>query len=267
MRKASIILAAAILAAGVCAADDQPGGPKAPPPAGPIAAAGVLTENKPDSATIWVDGEDSPVKFAFGDGFDKTVFGFPPKGKGIFGVSRVRFTYAKGDDGNKLLTIAKDPPVAKGTVTGTVLFSNDFWVAVKPKAGPLDGYAINWPPGEMVAKLKSLQKGDAVTIQFHTDFERHRIDSLRVLPAQPQPAGPPDHAAPAVAAKTPASRPEAATSQPAADQAADKLKLAQMYLDGGMKDKAREMLQEVIRQSPDSDAAKQAQAKLKDLGG
>jgi hypothetical protein len=72
----------------------------------------------------------------------------------------------------------------KGTVTGEVQFSNDFWVAVKPKNGPLDGYAISWPPGSMVAGLKALKKGDVVTIRFHTDVERHRIETLQVLPAK-----------------------------------------------------------------------------------
>ena len=78
---------------------------------------------------------------------------------------------------------AKGP--LKGTVTGEVRFSNDFWVAVKPKNGPLDGYAISWPPRSMVARLKALKKGDRVTIRFHTDVERHRIDALQVFPAKP----------------------------------------------------------------------------------
>ena len=72
-----------------------------------------------------------------------------------------------------------------GMVTGEVQFSNDFWVAVKPKKGPLDGYAINWPPGDMVARLKALKKGDMVTIRFLTDVERHRIDAMQVFPAKP----------------------------------------------------------------------------------
>jgi hypothetical protein len=55
---------------------------------------------------------------------------------------------------------------------------------VKPKNGLLDGYAISWPPGNMVARLKALKKGDMVTIKFHTDVERHRIDSLHVFPAK-----------------------------------------------------------------------------------
>jgi len=229
MRKAAIILAAAVLAVGVIAADK----PKDADKTAPIGAAGVLTENKPDFAMIWIDGEDSPVKFAYGEGFDKTSFGFPPKNKGVFSPDRVQFTCAKGEDGNKLLTIKRAPTPVTGTVTGAVLFSNDFWVAVKPKAGLLDGYAINFPNGkEMGARLTALQKGDIVTIKFHTDVERHRIDALQVMP--PQPASPPEHTGPAIS-KPPTSRPE--------------------------------MLQEIIQQSPGTEAARQAQAKLKELGG
>ena len=179
MRKAAIILAAAFLAGHVFAADS----PKDAKPAKPITAAGVLTDNK--AAMIWVDGEDAPTKFALAEGFDKSTFGFPPKGKAVFVPDRVQFTYIKGDDGNKVLTMRRAKTPLKGTVTGEVQFSNDFWVAVKPKNGPLDGYAISWPPGSMVAKLKALKKGDRVTIKFYTDVERHRIESLQVLPAKP----------------------------------------------------------------------------------
>ena len=158
MRKAAIVLATSLLAASVIAADR----PKHAKPGKPIIAMGVLTDNKADFAMIWVDGDDAPTKFAFAEGFDKNTFGFPPKCKGVFVPDRVQFTYIKGDDGNKVLTMRRAKTPLKGTVTGEVQFSNDFWVAVKPKNGPLDGYAITWPPGNMVAKLKALKKGDRV---------------------------------------------------------------------------------------------------------
>jgi len=183
MRKAVIILTSALLAGGVIAADN----PKDAKPDKPITAVGVLTDNKANVTMIWVDGEDAPTKFALAEGFDKNTFGFPPKGKGVFVPDRVRFTYIKGDDSNKVLTMRRVKTPLKGTVTGEVQFSNDFWVAVKPQNGPLDGYAINWPPGDMVAKLKALKKGDRVTLRFHTDVERHRIEALQVLPAKPSP--------------------------------------------------------------------------------
>jgi len=181
MQKAAIVLAAALLTSGVIASES----PKDAKPGKPITAVGVLTDNKANVAMIWVDGEDTPTKFALAEGFDKNTFGFPPKGKGVFVPDRVQFAYIKGDDGNKVLTMRRAKTPLKGTVTGEVQFSNDFWVAVKPQRGPLDGYAITWPPGDMVAKLKALKKGDRVTIKFHTDVERHRIEALEVLPAKP----------------------------------------------------------------------------------
>ncbi|MGA2034289.1 MAG: hypothetical protein ABSG68_18745 [Thermoguttaceae bacterium] len=186
MRKAAIVLTAALLAGGVIAADS----PKDAKPGKRIAAVGVLTDNKANVTMIWVDGEDGPTKFALAEGFDKNTFGFPPKGKGVFVPDRVRFSYIKGDDGNKVLTMERAKTPLKGTVTGEVQFSNDFWVAVKPRYGPLDGYAISGPSGNMVAKLKALKKGDRVTLKFHTDVERHRIETLQVLPAKPG-GGPP----------------------------------------------------------------------------
>ena len=179
MRSSAIVLAAALVAGSVTAADT----PKDARPGRPLTGVGVLTDNK--AAMIWVDGEDAPSKFVLAEGFDKNTFGFPPKGKGVFVPDRVQFTYIKGDDGNKLLAMQRAKTPLKGTVTGEVQFSNDFWVAVKPKNGPLDGYAISWPPGNMVAKLKALKKGDRVVIRFHTDVERHRIETLQVLPARP----------------------------------------------------------------------------------
>jgi hypothetical protein len=274
MWRAAILLAAAVLAGGVIAADK----PKDAKEGAPVAAAGVVTDIKPDFVMLWVDGEDAPTKFAFAEGFDKNTFGFLPKCKGVFSPDRVQFTYIKGDDGNKVLTMKLPykvaPPQPMGTVTGVVLFSNDFWVAVKPKAGPLDGYAISWPPGEMVARLKALQKGDTVTIKFHTDFERHRIETLQVVPAKPG-GDPPAAKPPAPAAKVqlvPTTAPAATpvTSQPAQsleEQARGKLQLAQLYIDNRMKDQAKEMLQNIIRLYPDTEAAKEAKARLAELGG
>jgi len=267
MRKTAIVLAAALLAGVVFGADGPPVGPKDVKPGKIIAAAGVLADNKADFVMLWVDGDEAPTKFMLADTFDKNTFGFPPKCKGVFGPDRVQFTYTKGDAGNTVLAMQRDKTPMQGTVTGEVQFSNDFWVAVKPKNGPLDGYAISWPPGPMVEKLKALQKGDWVTIKFHTDVERHRIETLAVVPKPAAPATPAEKPAPGIS-KTPTSRPEAATSQPSVtNQAGDKLKLAEMYIDNGMKDKAKEMLENIIRLYPDTEAAKTAKTKLTELGG
>jgi hypothetical protein len=186
MRTAAIVLAAVLMTGGARAADN----PKDAKPGKPVTAVGVLTDNKANAAMIWVDGEDAPAKFALAEGFDKNTFGFPPKGKAVFVPDRVQFTYLKGPDGNKVLAMQRAKTPLKGTVTGEVRFSNDFWVAVKPKNGPLDGYAISWPPGNLVARLKALKKGDRVTIKFYTDVERHRIESMQVFPAKPNGAPP-----------------------------------------------------------------------------
>jgi hypothetical protein len=178
MRKAAIVVVAAWLAAGAIAADN----PKDAAPGKPVTASGVLTDNKANVASIWVDGDDAPTKFALADTFDKNTFGFPPKCKGVFVPDRVQFTYIEGDEGNTVLVMDRARTPMRGTVTGEVEFSNDFWVAVKPKNGPLDGYAINWPPGDMVARIKALKQGDRVTVAFHTDVERHRIETMKVLP-------------------------------------------------------------------------------------
>jgi hypothetical protein len=183
MRKTAIVLAAAWLAGSAIAADN----PHDARPGKPIVALGVLTDNKGNVASVWVDGDDAPSKFTLADTFDKNTFGFPPKAKGVFVPDRVQFTYIKGDEGNTVLVMQRARTAMRGTVTGEVEFSNDFWVAVKPKNGPLDGYAINWPPGDMVARIKALKKGDRVTIVFHTDVERHRIESMKVLPPTPKP--------------------------------------------------------------------------------
>ena len=139
----------------------------------------MTTDQNKDSLFLMMltDGEDAPVKYVFADGFDKKSL------QGIFSVSRAQVKYVKDGDTRKLLSIKKEPPAAKGTVTGAVVFTvkDGFWVAVKPRNGPPDGYADNWPPGEMSKKLKTLNKGDTVTIKFHTDGERHRIESLDVV--------------------------------------------------------------------------------------
>jgi hypothetical protein len=69
-------------------------------------------------------------------------------------------------------------------VTGVVVKGYDnFWVEVKPKDGLADAYApgsTNYNNKDFMAKLRGLKKGDSVTITFNTDFERHRILTLRI---------------------------------------------------------------------------------------
>ncbi|HVC97852.1 MAG TPA: hypothetical protein VND64_29545, partial [Pirellulales bacterium] len=67
-------------------------------------------------------------------------------------------------------------------MTGEVVKNYGWWIEVKPKKGVSDGYACNFPfdeNKEMMEKLKDLKQGDSVTITYTTDFERHRIMTLR----------------------------------------------------------------------------------------
>ena len=266
-RLAAMVLAAALLAGGAAEAPKKASKGKGKR----IAAAGIVTDvkDKEGFVMIWTDGEDAPAKYVFGEGFDKTVFGFPPAGKAIFTVGRVHFTYTKSDDTRQVLSMRKEKPRARGTVTGRVLFANDFWVAVKPRTGRLEGYAVG-PPAwkEMGKRLKTLRKGDVVTIKFYTDIERHRIVTLDVAPRKPA-AKTPVPKPPAPASSRPATTTSApATSRPASSseqQARAKLKLAQLYLDNGIKKRAKELLASIVKSHPGTEAAKEAQARLTEL--
>ena len=269
-RLAAMVLAAALLAEGA-AADAPKQASQGKGQGKTIAAAGIVTDvkDKGGFVMIWTDGEDAPAKYVFAKGFDKTVFGFPPAGKAIFTVGRVHFTYSKSDDTRQVLRMKKEKPRARGTVTGQVMFANDFWVAVKPKKGRLEGYAVG-PPAwkEMGKRLKELQKGDIVTIKFYTDIERHRIVTLDVAPRKPAAKTPaPKSPGPAPSRRvTTTSAP--ATSRPASSpeqHARSKLTLAQLYLDNGMKERAKELLGSIIKSHPRTEAAKEAQAKLTEL--
>ena len=146
------------------------------------AVAGIRTNNGNDVVEVLADGEEAPVKYVVGDGFDKKML------NGIFSVDRVQLVYKLNGEARQLVSIKKEKTQAAGTVTGIVLgvFDNAFWVAVKPKDGPPDGYAVNWPPEkykDVFEKMKGLHKGDMVTIKFTTDGERHRIGTLQVIPA------------------------------------------------------------------------------------
>lgn len=139
---------------------------------GTITTGGILTAQTADSLTFLTDGEDTPVKYVFADSFDRKLLLI------TWPMSRFEVTYAKDGDTRKLLSIKSTPHMAKGTTTGVVVYSTDFWVAVKPKDGPMDAYALNWPPGEAGKKLKSLRKGDTVAVRFHADGQRYRLDAL-----------------------------------------------------------------------------------------
>ena len=143
--------------------------------------AGILIDKKDNWLTVKADGEDEPVKYLVPKDADKKLV---EALKSTFNASRVQLTYKKDGDSRQLVSIKRQVLKASGTVTGVVVkVHNDFWIELKPKDGLANAFAptgMNYNNKEFMAKLKGLKKGDSVTITFGTDFERHRILTLRV---------------------------------------------------------------------------------------
>ncbi len=143
--------------------------------------AGILIDKKDNWITVKTDGEEEPVKYLVGADADKKLV---EALKTTFNASRVQLTYKTDGDSRQLVSIKKQVRKVAGTVTGVVVkVYDEFWVEVKPKDGPSDAYApnvVNYKNKDFMAKLKGLKKGDSVTIRFNTDFERHRILTLRI---------------------------------------------------------------------------------------
>ena len=141
--------------------------------------AGILIDRKDNWITVKADGEDEPVKYVV-DAFNKKL---QEAFKAVFNACRVQLTYKAEGDSRHLVSIKRQILKASGTVTGDVVkVYNNFWVEVRPKKGVTDAYApgANYNDKEFMALLKGLKEGDSVTITFTTDFERHRITTLRV---------------------------------------------------------------------------------------
>jgi hypothetical protein len=146
-----------------------------------VKVAGILIDKKDNWLTVKADGEDEPVKYLVAKDADKKL---TEALKITFNASRVQLTYKKDGDSRQLVSIKRQVLKASGTVTGVVVkVHNQFWIELKPKDGPADAFApggANYNNKEFMAKLNGLKKGDSVTITFNTDFERHRILTLRV---------------------------------------------------------------------------------------
>jgi len=141
--------------------------------------AGILIDKQDNWISVKADGEDEPVKYLTGDASDKKL---AEALKSLFTVSRVELTYKTDGESRRLVSIKRHVPKATGKVTGEVVKNYGWWIEVKPRNGVSDGYACNFPfdkNKDVMDKLKELQEGDSVTIEFTTDFERHRIQSLR----------------------------------------------------------------------------------------
>jgi hypothetical protein len=128
--------------------------------------------------TVKADGEEAPVKYLIDPSDEMLAEQLKP----VFNASRVRLTYTTEGDARQLVGIQRQILQASGTVTGFVVkVHNDFWIELKPRKGLADAFApgTNYNDKAFMAKLKSLKPGDSVTIQFNTDFERHRILAMR----------------------------------------------------------------------------------------
>ncbi len=152
--------------------------------------AGILFDfdRKNNWMTVKADGEDEPVKYLIDPGNKNLAEGLQT----VFNASRVRLTYKTEGDSRRLVRIERQILQSSGTVTGTVVnVHNEFWIELKPRRGVADAFApgANYNDKAFMAKLKSLKPGDSVTIKFTTDFERHRIVTLRknAVPAQTSP--------------------------------------------------------------------------------
>ncbi len=146
-------------------------------------AGGLVIDKHEDSILVRVDGEDEPTKYLLGPGADKHM---QEVLKSIFSVDRVQIKYKLEGDARRVVSIEKLAGKANGVVRGEVLkVYNNFWVAVKPKDGPVEGFALNGPAEKVKAAadvLKALKPGDVVVIHYSTDFERHRILTIEVAP-------------------------------------------------------------------------------------
>lgn len=144
-----------------------------------VKVAGILIAKTGTTLTVKADGEDEPVKYTIPKSDKKVTDAL----KTTFDACRVKLTYKNNGDERQLMGISRQVLKEKGTVTGTVVkVYNDFWVEVKPKDGVSDAYAPgggNFKNKEFMDLLKGLKPGDSVTIKFTTDFERHRIETLK----------------------------------------------------------------------------------------
>ncbi len=141
--------------------------------------AGILIRRDNRTLLVRADGEEKPTKYLLPERPDARLAAAL---KGLFTVQRVHITYRLDGDTRHVTSLVRVPGKASGTVTGKVIAVHDnFWLEVKPSKGPLEGFAAGLPDKsrEVLATLKTLRKVDTVTIRYYTDFERHRIISIR----------------------------------------------------------------------------------------
>jgi hypothetical protein len=159
-----------------------------------VVVAGIMFDHdrKNNWMTVKTDGEEEPVKYLIDPSNQRLAEDL----KSVFNASRVRIAYKVEGDKRRLVRIQRQILQDSGIVTGTVVkVHNDFWIELKPRKGVANAFApgANYNDKAFMAALKGLQPGDSVTIQFNTDFERHRILAMR---KNPPPAPPKTKAKP-----------------------------------------------------------------------
>lgn len=143
-------------------------------------ASGIVIDKRDTSIQVKLDGQEEPVTYTI----DRSNKALLKALGGIFTVARVRLIYTTDGETQQLVSIRKTGTTGVGAMTGIVLATHGWWVEVKPRKGPPEGYAATYPAEHWKAteaKIKELQKGDAVVISYYTDFERHRIRSIRKI--------------------------------------------------------------------------------------
>ncbi|HEY7310878.1 MAG TPA: hypothetical protein VH643_16055 [Gemmataceae bacterium] len=141
--------------------------------------AGILIQREKQTLLVRADGDEEPVKYLLPEKADPKMAAAL---KGLFTVQRVRITYQTVGDTRQVTGLVRFPGKANGVITGKVIAVHDnFWVEVKPSKGPPEGFAAGLPDKSrpIIETLKTLQKDDKVTIRYYTDFERHRILSIK----------------------------------------------------------------------------------------
>jgi hypothetical protein len=154
------------------------GGGDAPKKGGTVSGIVFDKEEKTLKLKVKIDGEEEPATFLV-DAADKKL---AKSLQLIFSVARVRLTYKWNGDNRQLVSIDKTGTKGQGSITGTVLATHKYWLEVRPKNGPPEGYCATYPKevwDATEAKIGQLQKGDTVTIRYYTDIERHRIQSIQ----------------------------------------------------------------------------------------
>lgn len=151
---------------------------------------GIAIDRGDNWMTVKADGEEEAVKYVVDPADKKLLETF----KTVFNAARVQLTFKQAGDERQIVSIQRHIIKQTGTFTGEVVkLYGSFWIEVKPKHGLNNAFApgANYNDKAFMEKLKGLKPGDSVTITYTTDFERHRITTLRINPPKPQkPAAP-----------------------------------------------------------------------------